>query len=516
MSGPDAVVVDGTAGDEAAGNGSDAAATGADAAVETTTAASTSATSESTDAPTVDTTAATAEGGDNAATTPSGDQKTQQSEQQQQPPQEELVVEPPPAEEEDSDEDFDDMNETSGAAGVSIPRLDDLVIKALAECYHEYPALDTIPPEYLDSVIALLDLSKITFVVAAKHIATEKFWRRMCEERWQLCQLSKYGSSWKRMYVERHLEELLESYYPSQQQRNYAILIAEVEAAQPFVHALTITQLLSHIDLGPILLRLPHLSSLSLTYGARQLGMDYDKNVFGMKLADVMALSQFLAQTTTLMELSLTQNLLDDELAFVLVDGLKQNTSLTQLDLSHNNIGDDGVKRLCKLLGEDSVLTHVNLTGNEINDDGAKYIGRALKANESLLSLDLRLNPLGERGGKFVFGGLAQNPMSALENLNMCATNLQRHAYESLCELVAASQSLVTLDVSANNVFLDDNSDFLKALTTNMSLTELDVRRNERMSTQTAAEIKDILRVRLYAARQAARKKQHEWDDDEW
>jgi hypothetical protein len=74
---------------------------------------------------------------------------------------------------EEEEEDEDDQPVTA-----MVPRLDDLIVKTLAEGYDIYPALDRIPPEYLDNVVALLDPSQIEFTVAAKYISAEKFWKR--------------------------------------------------------------------------------------------------------------------------------------------------------------------------------------------------------------------------------------------------------------------------------------------------------------------------------------------------
>lgn len=208
-----------------------------------------------------------------------------------------------------------------------VPRLDDLLIKCLAENYDVYPALDRIPAEYLDNVVALLDPSQIEFSVAAKYITTEKFWKRLCQERWPICQIASHGLSWKRLYIERHLQSLFEAYYPSSQGQNFERLMKEVSAGKPYVQTINIQQLLSHLDLSDILIEFPNLSTLTLKYGARKLGMDYDKSLFGMQLKDAMYLSKFLGKTNTLNRLTLTENLLNDESIHILSSGTHKQHS---------------------------------------------------------------------------------------------------------------------------------------------------------------------------------------------
>lgn len=195
-----------------------------------------------------------------------------------------------------------------------VPRLDDLIVRALAEQYAVYPALDRIPPEYVDSVVALLDPSQIPFTTAAKHISTEKFWERMCRERWSLCDHKNYGLCWKRQYCERHIQGLIEGYFSDAGDEGLQALMEGIKAGAPFVTALQIQQFLSHVDINLILGSLTNLNELSLTCGARNLGMDFDTNLFGMKPNDVNSLALFMANPTcNLTSLTLQQNLIDDQ-----------------------------------------------------------------------------------------------------------------------------------------------------------------------------------------------------------
>lgn len=244
---------------------------------------------------------------------------------------------------------------------ISVPRLDDLILKTLADHYATYPAFDRIPPEYLPNLIPLLDLSRISFPVAARHITTELFWQYYCAyrrgvmntTRWQICQLSQHGQSWKRCYIEKYFEDLLESYHPSKEEQNYYRLMKQIDAGKPYVYALTLHSLRSHIDLSDVLQDFPNIGILDLKYGAHRLGMDYDKSLFGMTLQDAVSLSKLLSQTRTIHKLTLTENLLNNDLIHILCTGLQANMTLTYLDVSHNRIGDAGVKRMCEWLSNE-------------------------------------------------------------------------------------------------------------------------------------------------------------------
>jgi len=98
----------------------------------------------------------------------------------------------------------------------AVPRLDDLVIKCLAENYDIYPAIDYIPSEYAENVVALLDPASIELGMASKYIKSEKFWQRLAQERWPICEPAKHGNSWKRLVRALSIPTtLLSSYVPA-------------------------------------------------------------------------------------------------------------------------------------------------------------------------------------------------------------------------------------------------------------------------------------------------------------
>lgn len=394
---------------------------------------------------------------------------------------------------------------------VSVPRLDDLIIKALAENYDVYPALDRIPPEYLDNVVALLDPSQIDFVVAAKYITTEKFWKRLCRERWPICQVDKHGLSYKRLYIERHIQSLFEAYYPSLEHQNYIRLSKEVDAGKAFVHTVNIQQLLSHLDLCKILTSFPNLSTLYLKYGARKLGMDYDKSLFGMQLADAMSLAKFFTKTRTLNRLRLSENLLNDESVHILMSGLYRNDTITYLDLSHNKIGDIGAKRICNLIERNAVLTHLDLNDNNIHADGAALIGHSLRSNYVLQTLNLRLNPIDDNGGRAILTNLTNN--TVMSNLDLAATSMGVNAGKAFADLLQKNEALTEIDISCNDMFADGGKNVLEALERNESITKLDVRENN-ITEGVAKQMRAVLKKRFAKEKRLKRLAyQDGWDE---
>jgi Leucine-rich repeat (LRR) protein len=95
---------------------------------------------------------------------------------------------------------------------------------------------------------------------------------------------------------------------------------------------------------------LPNLAHLTLTYGAKHIGMEYERPLFGMKMSDAETLKTNLRKTSSLVFLSLPGNLIDDDLVAILIKGLMLNKTITQLDLSHNKIGQTGARKIAKYL----------------------------------------------------------------------------------------------------------------------------------------------------------------------
>ena len=55
-----------------------------------------------------------------------------------------------------------------------------------------------------------LSLSRVTGLL----IEDEQYWEKCCHHRWKLCVPDEYGGNWKRMYFERNIEEMIETFVP--------------------------------------------------------------------------------------------------------------------------------------------------------------------------------------------------------------------------------------------------------------------------------------------------------------
>ncbi|XP_069564902.1 leucine-rich repeat-containing protein 45 [Brachyistius frenatus] len=138
-------------------------------------------------------------------------------------------------------------------------------------------------------------------------------------------------------------------------------------------------------------------------------------------------------------EVSLSDCMLSEEGAKVLLTGLFLNTTVKVLDLKGNNLRSTGAEVLGKLLARNktlrrlvlewnalgvwveafslfcdglasnSVLTQLDLRNNQINHHGAFELALALKCNSTLEVLDLRWNNIGLLGGRSLLEALQKN-----------------------------------------------------------------------------------------------------------
>ncbi|KAJ8271037.1 hypothetical protein GJAV_G00122070 [Gymnothorax javanicus] len=378
----------------------------------------------------------------------------------------------------------------------TVPPLTNVCLTHIIQNFEENAILHQLQPSHQAYVLARLSTS-LPLRVTANLISDEGYWRRCCERRWALNDPSAYGGSWKRMFLERHLEELIEAFIPDV--TDPATVMEAVPFCRDFVRRLDISQLLppirqpqtlaeeeaeeddegydgpsiDHFDFGILLPLLENLEELHVVYRVKGCGMNFEWNLFEFTSRDCHSLAKALKSCKTLKVVRVHQSKVDDERCQILVRSLLDHPALEELNLSHNLIGDRGAKAIGKLLGR-SRLRKLTLCYNRIRGPGAQVLAHALSKNSSLTHLNLRLNFLGDEGGQAIAQALLKN--RTLVNLHLGANQMTEPSAMVLSQMLAQNDILRDINLSCNTLGVDGGKAIEEGMSRNSTLLECDVR----------------------------------------
>ncbi|KAM4012511.1 dynein regulatory complex subunit 5 [Anomaloglossus baeobatrachus] len=381
-----------------------------------------------------------------------------------------------------------------------IPALTDLCLQHIVRNFQHNPLLEKLLPKHRSKVLEQLSTS-LPLPVTTNLISCEDYWRRCSSERWQTCDISHYGFSWKRLFFEKHLENLIECFIPDL--TDTGAMCSTAELSKDYIRRLEIQQLLppvkvemrkedeaddvsdsgsdaggdlpsmDHFDLNLIAGSLCDLEELHLVYGVKGCGMNFEWNLFRFTDRDCAALANSFKTFKKLKVFQLHRSRVDDEKVRVLIRSLLNHPSLVHLNLSHNQISDRGARAVGKLLNQ-SQLQILNLCNNDIRPHGAQAIAHALTKNSTLKTLNLRLNHIGDEGGQALCHALLQN--NSLETLHIGSNELSEPTTSVLAHVLSQNTSLKNANISCNRIGLDGGKQLLEGLSENKTLLECDLR----------------------------------------
>ncbi|XP_078466425.1 LOW QUALITY PROTEIN: dynein regulatory complex subunit 5-like [Lampetra planeri] len=379
----------------------------------------------------------------------------------------------------------------------TVPRLAHLGLDAIVRNFEHHPVLDALLPKHRTAVLARIS-TQLPLTLAAALVGDEGYWRRRCQASRVVGDVLSHGNSWKRMFLERHLQALIELYVPDT--TDPSVVREAAAACGPFVRCLDVGQLLppigeaapagddssdagsddgaegpsvDHFDFGSIAGQLPHLEELHVAYGVRSCGMNFEWNLFEFTGRDCESLARAVKSCRTLRVLRLHRSRAGDEAVRALVRQLLDHPSLLVLDLSHNLVGDRGARALGKLLNR-SRLTALNLCDNRVGGHGGQALAHAISRNATLRVLNLRLNRLGDEAGQALGRALQCN--SSVVELYLGGNEMSEPTATALAHAVALNTSLHTIDLSCNRLGNDGGKQLQEGMSHNRTLTELDLR----------------------------------------
>jgi Leucine Rich repeat len=302
----------------------------------------------------------------------------------------------------------DEESKTSAIVNPAQESLVSKCMKVIIQNFERMPVKEVLSPLQMAEIACQLQTT-LSPLVGAKYVFNENYWRKCCVEKygWHGCKLSEHGLLWKQLFFEKLLTERLEDF--NIEIDNETSLYTLVQACSEYIFTVSFRQLRSHIDILGLLLMLPNLTKLDLTYSVKKIGMNYDRALFGMKMRDATALGEVFSRVYSLTTIMLVGNMLDDVLLGVLMSGLMDNNTVTNLDLSHNKISNHGANLLSKYLRTNKLLTSLNVADNKIGTEGGRYLAEGLREKNSLLHLNIKLNCLSDDGCHMLLEGLLEN-----------------------------------------------------------------------------------------------------------
>jgi hypothetical protein len=373
-----------------------------------------------------------------------------------------------------------------------VPYLRSIALDTIIKNWSEYPHLKELDEKerqkVLDKISENLDLK------TALLIEDNSYWKRRCDKNWENINIDEYEGNYRRLFMEKSLQDKLENFVPNQS--DYDELDQLVDVVKNDVERVKLEQLLppvpqlkeekdedeeddednsDHLDLELILPKLVFLTKLELSFGVKDVGMNFEWGFFTFTTTDANMLACCLHQCFSLEDLAITKSRLEDEKARMIIKRLLTHPRLKRLDLSHNRLRDKTGRALGKLIKTVETLEELTVEDNEIGAEGATAIAMGL-ANEMsrLKKLNISQNIIQNEGGIAIARSLSNS--KTLTELKIGANGLGAEFAKSLSATLANNTPLLNLNIVSNNIGLEGGQSLSAGLDQNSTLQTLDLR----------------------------------------
>jgi hypothetical protein len=361
--------------------------------------------------------------------------------------------------------------------------LSEIAIKAVSANYLMYKEkLMELEPKYRNKIY---DLISVDYDIEDlyPYIDYEPFWERACRNKYKSDDCSISGNSWKQLYVETFVKELISNFKADTEDQEALDNLKRVcDMIKYSVFNLDIPTFSYKFDISFIPQYFVNLTNLSLKYSPilkevrtrdvftknlEPIGDEYSQ--FGMRIPDLKKFCILITDLSYFLTLSLQGNLVDDEMIKWLVPGLITNQTLRHLDLSNNRITGKGMIKICSYLVRTKALLSINLNNNLIGGDSSYAIGLVLKENTKLRVLLLGMNRFDDESGGRILKMLCFN--NYLDEIDLSANQLGEESLKFLQIALKGNNTIKKIDLRHNEITIND--EIIKVAEAHPLLTEL-------------------------------------------
>ncbi len=361
--------------------------------------------------------------------------------------------------------------------------LSEIAIKAVAANYLMYKEqLTELEPKYRNKIY---DLISVDYDIEDLYpfIDYEPFWERACRNKYKSDDCSISGNSWKQLYVETFVKELIANFKADSEDQEALDHLKKVcDMIKYSVFNLDIPTFSYKFDISFIPQYFVNLTNLSLKYSPilkevrtrdvftknlEPIGDEYSQ--FGMRIPDLKKFCILITDLSYFLTLSLQGNLVDDEMIKWLVPGLITNQTLRHLDLSNNRITGKGMIKICSYLVRTKALLSINLNNNLIGGDSSYAVGLVLKENTKLRIMLLGMNRFDDESGGRILKMLCFN--NYLDEIDLSANQLGEETLKFLQIALKGNNTIKKIDLRHNEITIND--EIIKIAEAHPLLTEL-------------------------------------------
>ena len=363
--------------------------------------------------------------------------------------------------------------------------LSEIAIKEVAKNYLKYKKdLLSLDPKYRYKIYNLMDVN-YDIEDLYPFIDYEPFWERACRNKYKSDDCSISGNSWKQLYVETYVKELIANFKADTEDQDALDNLKKIcDMIKYSVFNLDIPTFSYKFDISFIPQYFINLTNLSLKYSPilkevrtrdvftknlEPIGDEYSQ--FGMRIPDLKKFCILITDLSYFLTLSLQGNLVDDEMIKWLVPGLITNQTLRHLDLSNNRITGKGMIKICSYLVRTKALLSINLNNNLIGGDSSYAIGLVLKENTKLRVMLLGMNRFDDESGGRILKMLCFN--NYLDEIDLSANQLGEESLKFLQIALKGNNTIKKIDLRHNEMIIND--ELIKVTEAHPLLTELNM-----------------------------------------